>query len=76
MGYRHIDTAALYGNEAEVGEGIARAMEKYGVERKELFITTKVSTGKYVFHAYRFGMINMHLVMLRRYMRNRSRNVV
>ena len=42
-GYRHIDTAAIYGNEKEVGEGIARAMKKYGVKREELFITTKVS---------------------------------
>ena len=42
-GYRHIDTAAIYGNEKEVGEGIARGMKKYGVKREELFITTKVS---------------------------------
>jgi diketogulonate reductase-like aldo/keto reductase len=37
-GYRHIDTAALYGNEAEVAEAIARA----GVERSDVFVTTKV----------------------------------
>lgn len=36
-GYRHIDTAAKYGNEAEVGEAIANA----SVSRNELFITTK-----------------------------------
>ena len=33
IGYRHIDTARAYGNEAEVGEGIAAA----GVDRGELF---------------------------------------
>ena len=36
-GYRHIDTAAAYGNEESVGEGIAAS----GVAREELFITTK-----------------------------------
>ena len=42
MGYRHIDTATIYGNEKEVGEGIASGMKKYGVKREELFVTTKV----------------------------------
>ena len=36
-GYRHIDTAFAYGNEAEVGEGVRAS----GVARDELFITTK-----------------------------------
>ncbi|PXA71905.1 aldo/keto reductase [Cryobacterium arcticum] len=38
IGYRHIDTAAAYANEREVGEGIRRA----GVDRSEIFIETKV----------------------------------
>lgn len=38
LGYRHIDTAAMYGNEAEVGEGIRAS----GVPRDEVFLTTKV----------------------------------
>ena len=38
VGYRHIDTAQSYFNEAQVGEGIATC----GVDRKDLFITTKV----------------------------------
>ena len=37
-GYRHIDAAAVYGNEVSVGKGIAEA----GVPREELFITSKV----------------------------------
>ena len=37
-GYRHIDTAASYGNEREVGEGIRAA----GIDRDEAFIETKV----------------------------------
>jgi 2,5-diketo-D-gluconate reductase A len=36
-GYRHIDTAAGYGNEAEVGEAIRRS----GLARDEVFVTTK-----------------------------------
>lgn len=37
-GYRHVDTAAIYGNEESVG----RAIAKCGIPRKELFITTKL----------------------------------
>ena len=45
-GYRNIDTAAAYGIEKEIGEGIAKGMKKYGVKREELFITKKVSVGE------------------------------
>jgi 2,5-diketo-D-gluconate reductase A len=38
LGYRHIDTAAIYGNEAGVGQAIAHC----GLPREELFITTKL----------------------------------
>ena len=38
VGYRHIDTATFYGNEAEVG----RAIRESGIPREELFITSKV----------------------------------
>ena len=38
LGYRHVDTAAAYGNEAAVGEGIARA----DVPREEVIVATKV----------------------------------
>jgi 2,5-diketo-D-gluconate reductase A len=37
-GYRHIDTATMYGNEEEIG----RALRDSGVERSEVFITTKL----------------------------------
>jgi diketogulonate reductase-like aldo/keto reductase len=42
-GYRHIDTAAAYGNEREVGEGIRRS----GVDRADVFIETKVWVSDY-----------------------------
>jgi 2,5-diketo-D-gluconate reductase B len=40
MGYRHVDTARMYGNERAVGEGLARA----DVPTEEVFVTTKVWT--------------------------------
>lgn len=39
-GYRHIDTAQIYGNEKEVGEGIKQS----GVNREDIFLTTKIAT--------------------------------
>jgi 2,5-diketo-D-gluconate reductase B len=38
IGYRHLDTAQMYGNEEQVGEAIAAS----GVDRDEIFLTTKV----------------------------------
>lgn len=38
VGYRHLDTATRYGNEAGVGEGVRRS----GVPREEFFVTTKL----------------------------------
>ena len=38
QGYRHVDTAAFYGNEREVGEG----MRASGVKRDQVFLTTKI----------------------------------
>lgn len=40
VGYRHIDTAQIYGNEAEVGQAIAAS----GIARHDLYITTKIWT--------------------------------
>ena len=41
IGYRHIDTAQLYGNEAEVGRAVAQS----GLNRGELWLTTKLANG-------------------------------
>lgn len=41
-GYRNIDTASAYYNEASVGEGIRQAMAETGIKREELFISTKL----------------------------------
>ncbi|WP_342319271.1 aldo/keto reductase [Corynebacterium mayonis] len=42
LGYRHIDTASLYGNEVEVGKAINDAIAAGDVTREELFVTTKL----------------------------------
>lgn len=42
LGYRHIDGAAIYGNEAEIGEALAAAIRSGLVKREELWITSKL----------------------------------
>jgi 2,5-diketo-D-gluconate reductase A len=42
VGYRHIDTATVYGNEAEVG----RALRDSGLQRDDVFVTTKLPPGR------------------------------
>src|SRR3569833_658781 len=46
LGYRHIDTAQVYENEREVGEGLRAS----GVRRDEMFLTTKVWTTHFAPH--------------------------
>ncbi|GAB6991102.1 aldo/keto reductase [Paenibacillus pini] len=41
-GYRSIDTAAIYGNESSVGQGIREALSENNLSREDLFITSKV----------------------------------
>ena len=41
LGYRHIDTAEMYGNEREVGE----ALQASGIDRGEVFVTSKLNNG-------------------------------
>ncbi len=46
-GYRHIDTAAAYGNERQVGEALRRS----GVDRAEVFVETKIWISDYGYDA-------------------------
>ena len=69
LGYRHVDTAAAYGNEREVGEGIRRS----GLARDEVFIETKVWISDYGYdetlHAFdkgagKLGVERLDLLLL------------
>lgn len=51
-GYRHIDTAEMYGNEAGVGEAVRNS----GLDRSEVFVTSKLNNG---FHAYDDALVAM-----------------
>ena len=51
-GYRHIDTARMYGNEAEVGQAIGKA----GLSRAEVFVTTKLNNDAHRFYE-RLGFV-------------------
>ncbi|AWM45097.1 aldo/keto reductase [Bacillus amyloliquefaciens] len=41
-GYRSVDTAAIYGNEEGVGEGIREGLQEAGLKREDIFVTSKV----------------------------------
>lgn len=69
VGYRHVDTAAAYGNEREVGEGIRRS----GLARDEVFIETKLWISDYGYdsalHAFdksagKLGVDQLDLLLL------------
>ncbi|MCM1225957.1 MAG: aldo/keto reductase [Clostridium sp.] len=44
-GVRLIDTASAYGNEQEVGKAIRESIEELGIEREDIFVTTKIYPG-------------------------------
>ena len=44
IGYRHIDTAEMYGNEKEVGEAVAKS----GLDRSDIFVTSKLNNGAHL----------------------------
>jgi diketogulonate reductase-like aldo/keto reductase len=54
IGYRHIDTAWIYRNEAAVGDGIRDAVEAGHVTRDDVWLTTKI----WVAHFDREGLLN------------------
>lgn len=47
-GYRHIDCAAAYGNQKEIGVGIADGIQKAGINRYDLWVTSKLWNDRYV----------------------------
>ena len=47
-GYRHLDCAAIYGNEKDVGKGIKDGLEETGLKREEIWVTSKLWNDQYV----------------------------
>ncbi|MDQ0731098.1 aldo/keto reductase [Arthrobacter sp. B1I2] len=81
VGYRHIDTAAAYGNEREVGEGIRRS----GLDRSDVFIETKVWVSDYGYdealHAWdkavsKLGVEQLDLLILHQPAPDRSEKTI
>ena len=52
VGYRHIDTADIYGNEAQIGE----AIEESGIARKDLYLTTKIWNSNRNAHGVKYSL--------------------
>jgi diketogulonate reductase-like aldo/keto reductase len=52
VGYRHIDTAAAYGNERQVGEAVARS----GLDRSKVFVETKIWISGYGYDQTLYGV--------------------
>jgi len=63
-GYQHIDCAAYYNNESEVGEALAEAFTSGLVQRSELFVTTKLWNNQHEPHQVR-GAVEKSLRELR-----------
>jgi len=52
-GYRHIDCAAAYSNEDDVGKGIADGLKQTGLSREDLWITSKLWNDQYEYSPHR-----------------------
>ena len=46
-GYRHLDCAAIYGNEKHVGQGIKDGLQVTGLKREDVWITSKLWNDQY-----------------------------
>ena len=56
-GYRHFDTAAVYNTEECLGKAIKNAIVRGEIERRDVFITTKVGTSIFSIKTPLFGEI-------------------
>lgn len=58
FGYRLIDTAAVYRNEADIGRSLKELLPKYGLTRKDVFITSKLSPRDHGFDSAEKACLN------------------
>lgn len=63
-GYRHLDCAAVYGNEKEVGNGIKDGLETIGLDRSSVWITSKLWNDQYVYHVCCAASHHISMLML------------
>ncbi|MGM9532482.1 aldo/keto reductase, partial [Intestinibacter sp.] len=56
VGYRLIDTAQAYHNEEQVGLGIERAIKELGINREDIFLTTKVWVSEFGYEKTRLSI--------------------
>lgn len=47
-GYRHLDCATAYGNQKEVGKGIAHGLKSLNLKRSDIWVTSKLWNDQYV----------------------------
>ena len=68
-GYRHLDCAAAYRNEKEVGKGIAHGLAKAGIGRDEIWVTSKLWNDQYVLTIKPLTSLqrSLHFELTRRY---------
>ena len=64
-GYRHIDTARIYGNEKGVGKGLKLSLEEQGINREDVFITTKYNRRADIIDACIFYLARITNVVFR-----------
>ncbi|XP_037785809.1 LOW QUALITY PROTEIN: glyoxal reductase-like [Penaeus monodon] len=64
-GYRAFDTAAVYRNETEIGDALKQLLPEFGLEREDVFITSKLSPQDHGFErslqAFLFSLSNLQL---------------
>ncbi|XP_047492833.1 glyoxal reductase-like isoform X3 [Penaeus chinensis] len=71
-GYRAFDTAAVYRNETEIGDALKQLLPEFGLERKDVFITSKLSPQDHGFErslqAFELSLSNLQLTYLDLYL--------
>ncbi|XP_069990802.1 glyoxal reductase isoform X4 [Penaeus vannamei] len=71
-GYRAFDTAAVYRNETEIGDSLKQLLPEFGLERKDIFITSKLSPQDHGFEkslqAFEWSLSNLQLTYLDLYL--------